>query len=25
VRKTEWTTCRLSGPSLARYAPTRAH
>ncbi len=24
VRKTEWTTCRLSGPALARYAPTRA-
>jgi GNAT superfamily N-acetyltransferase len=21
VRKTEWTTCRLSGPALARYAP----
>jgi GNAT superfamily N-acetyltransferase len=24
VRKTEWTTCRLSGPALARYAPARA-
>jgi GNAT superfamily N-acetyltransferase len=25
VRKTEWTTCRLSGPALARYAPAHAH